>query len=45
MADMHAHLVWTMKVLMPPKDHMVNGNDGVYELTINILASIRSVLA
>jgi hypothetical protein len=30
---------------MPPKDHMVSGNDGVYELTIDIIGGIRSVLA
>jgi hypothetical protein len=45
MAYMHVHIVWTMKVLMPPEDHTTNGNDGVYELIIYIIASIRSVLA
>jgi len=45
MVYMHAHLVWAMKVLMPPKDHMVSSNDGVYELTIDIIGGIRSVLA
>jgi hypothetical protein len=30
---------------MPPKYHRVSGNDGVYELTTNILTCIRSIIA
>jgi hypothetical protein len=30
---------------MPPKDHRVNGNDGEYELTWDILLGIKSVIA
>ncbi len=41
---MHAHLVWAMKFLMPPKDHKVSGNDGVYELIRDILSGIKSVI-
>jgi len=42
---MHVHLVWTMKFLMPPKDHRVNGNDGVYELIGDTLSNIKSIIA
>jgi hypothetical protein len=42
---MHVHLVHAMELLMPPKDHMVNGNDNVYELIQDILSNIRSLIA
>jgi hypothetical protein len=29
---------------MPPKDHRVSGNDGVYDLTMNILSRIKSII-
>jgi hypothetical protein len=41
----HAHLIQVVKFLVPPKDHKVSGNDGVYELTRDTLSSIRSVIA
>jgi len=30
---------------MPPKDHRVNGNDGVYELIGDTLSNIKSIIA
>ncbi len=42
---LHVHLVQVVKFLMPPKDHRVNGNDGEYELTWDILLGIKSVIA
>ncbi len=41
---LHVHLVQVLKFLMPPKDSKVSGNDGVYELTRDILLSIRSMI-
>jgi hypothetical protein len=29
---------------MPPKDHRVSGNGGVYELTMDILLGIKSII-
>ncbi len=40
----HAQHLWAVKFLMPPKDHRVSGNDGVYDLTMNILSRIKSII-
>jgi hypothetical protein len=41
---MHVHLVRVVKFLMPSKDHKVNGNDSVYELTQDTLSGIKSMI-
>lgn len=40
----HVKHVRAVKFLMPPKDHRVSGNDGVYDLTMNILSRIKSII-
>ncbi len=45
MVCMHDRLVRVVKFLMPPKDHRVSGNDGVYELTRDTLSNIISMIA
>ncbi len=40
----YSHLVRVVKFLMPPKNHYVNGNDVVYELSKDVVQSINEVI-
>jgi hypothetical protein len=42
---MLCNVVCVANFLMPPKDHIVNGNDGIYEISENTLSGIKSVIA
>jgi hypothetical protein len=42
---MLCNVVCVAKFLMPHKDHIVNGNDGVYEMNEDTLSGINSVIA
>jgi hypothetical protein len=42
---MLCNVVCAAKFLMPPKDHIVNGNDGVYEMSEDTLSGINSIIA
>ncbi len=38
-------MVCVAKILMPPRDHIISGNDGVYEMSENTLSGIKYVIA
>jgi len=41
---LYSHLVKVVKLLMPPKNHCVFGNDSLYELLSDAVTRIRSVI-
>ncbi len=45
MVYMLCNVICVAKFLMPPKDHVVNGNDGVYEISEDTLSGINYVIA
>jgi len=40
----YSHLVRVVKFMMSPKNHHVNGNDAMYELSENVLQNINEVI-
>ncbi len=43
--DKWCNVVCVAKILMPPRDHIISGNDGVYEMSENTLSGIKYVIA
>ncbi len=41
---MLCNVVCVAKFLLPPRDHIVSGNDGVYEMSENTLSGINFVI-